>query len=436
MQTDIFADNNADLAELGLKSRVLQLRAHPAADIFPLMSEPEIWELGADIKAKGLRDPIVLHPDGSILDGRNRYRACLHARVTPTLERWTGAAGAELEFVISKNLQRRHLTESQRAIVAARIKEYRSPEALARKGKRTDLRADLRESDFGKTSEKVADELNVSARSVDSAARVLREGVPELVNAVETGTTSVHAAADIARLPKEEQTEIVARGEDEILRVAKELRKKKTREALHSSESNEHFTPAYIVEPARELLGDIDLDPASCVAANKVIRAKKFYDETRDGLSVHWFGRVFLNCPYGHNEANESNQGVWTSYLLEQYEARHTTAAFLVVNGVPDRKWFKPLWRFPICFPDDRIPFLDPETLEPQKSPTNGNALVYLGEDFKAFERLFSPIGQIVLPSKKHSLALVEVAAGRRSVKHPVLCPCFVCTTARGELRD
>ena len=107
-----------------------QLEFHEIANLFPLMEGKEFDELCSDIAANGLLDTIWLHPDGSILDGRNRYRACLHVGVEPRLETWRGIDA--LEFVLSKNLHRRHLNESQRAMIAARLVTM-SP------GTRTDL---------------------------------------------------------------------------------------------------------------------------------------------------------------------------------------------------------------------------------------------------------------------------------------------------------
>ena len=91
-----------------------RIRSHPTADLFPLLDDVELAQLALDIHEHGLRDPIVLHPDGSILDGRNRYHACRRANVEPRYRTWDGQPGTELAYVISVNLHRRHLSESQR----------------------------------------------------------------------------------------------------------------------------------------------------------------------------------------------------------------------------------------------------------------------------------------------------------------------------------
>jgi len=93
---------------------------HPAAELFPLMSGSDFDELVRDIKENGLVTPIVRTPDNLILDGRNRYRACEAAGIRPVYE---VHAGEPWRFVISTNLHRRHLTDSQRAMVAAKIAE-------------------------------------------------------------------------------------------------------------------------------------------------------------------------------------------------------------------------------------------------------------------------------------------------------------------------
>jgi hypothetical protein len=74
-----------------------------------------------------------------------------------------------------------------------------------------------------------ADLLNVSRRSVQTAKQVQERGAPELVAAVEQGKVSVSAAAEVATKPKDEQGEIVARGEKEILEAAKAIRAEKAR---------------------------------------------------------------------------------------------------------------------------------------------------------------------------------------------------------------
>jgi hypothetical protein len=94
--------------------------AHPCANIFPLLEGEPFDALIADIRTHGLREPITLTADGLILDGRNRYRACRQAKIEPHYETWDGV-GSPLAFVLSRNVHRRHLDESQRAVVAAKV---------------------------------------------------------------------------------------------------------------------------------------------------------------------------------------------------------------------------------------------------------------------------------------------------------------------------
>jgi N6-adenosine-specific RNA methylase IME4/ParB-like chromosome segregation protein Spo0J len=194
--------------------QVMELEFHPLANIFPLIEGAEFDALVDDIRANGLRENIVLL-DGAILDGRNRYRACLIAGTQPRTVEYFG--DDPVSFVVSLNLRRRHLDESQRAIVAAKL-------ANMRQGNFSKA-ANLPVSPVSQSS--AADMLNVSERTVRSARTVIDEGAPELVEAVEHGRVSVSAASDLATLPKQQQTEIVARGEKEILEAAKAIRQEK-----------------------------------------------------------------------------------------------------------------------------------------------------------------------------------------------------------------
>jgi hypothetical protein len=188
------------------------LEFHPLAELFPLVEGEEFAELVADISEHGLHEPIVLYED-RILDGRNRYRACLESGVEPAFETYT--SNNPLGYVISLNLRRRHLDKSQRAMVAAKL-------ATMGRGRPS------KNSPIGKISqEQAAELLNVGKRSVERAREVQEHGAPELVRAVEQGAVSVSAAADVATLQAPEQREIIARGERGILKAAQAIRARK-----------------------------------------------------------------------------------------------------------------------------------------------------------------------------------------------------------------
>ena len=162
-----------------------------------------------DIREHGLHEPIVVYED-KILDGRNRYRACEAAGLEPTFTVYTG--DDPVAYVISLNLRRRHLSESQRAMVAAKLATLKLGDNQHSEG-----------LPIGRSSEL----LTVGERSVARAREVQEYGAPELIHAVEQGAVSVSAAADVAMLPQLNQREIVARGQREILRAAQEIRARK-----------------------------------------------------------------------------------------------------------------------------------------------------------------------------------------------------------------
>jgi len=168
----------ADMVATGTKTGNMEI--HPLCGLFPLMSSAELAALKADIAAHGLREPITLH-EGAIVDGRNRYRACEELGIVPRFEQWDGK-GELLDFILSRNLHRRHLNESQRALVAARI-------ANMRQGARTDLEPSANLPEVVSQS-KAADLLNVSERSLRNAKVILTEA-PDLVPAIEAGEMTV-----------------------------------------------------------------------------------------------------------------------------------------------------------------------------------------------------------------------------------------------------
>jgi transposase len=164
------------------------LEFHPIANIFPLMEGEEFDQLVEDIRAKGLRERIVLH-EGKILDGRNRYRACL-----ATL--WDKRMGMDafvafdgddpLAYVISANLHRRHLTTQQRAAIAAEL-------ATMKSGTRTDLASNDARS-TGMSDAQAAKVMGVSEPSVERAKTRMRTD------------SEAHAKAKAGTLPRAKPT--------------------------------------------------------------------------------------------------------------------------------------------------------------------------------------------------------------------------------------
>lgn len=184
-----------------------------------MMSDQEYADLVADIREHGLREPVWLHRDGRIIDGRNRWRACQEIGHEAETRTYQGDDATLVAFVLSLNLHRRHLNESQRAMVAARV-------ANLKHGQRADRAANLPVSQA-----EAAAMLNVSERSVRSAEAVREQGVPELAAKVESGELAVSTAAAIAQAPAEEQREVIAADDErEIVRRAKEIMWRKREE--------------------------------------------------------------------------------------------------------------------------------------------------------------------------------------------------------------
>ncbi len=164
-----------------------------------------------------------------------------------------------------------------------------------------------------------------------------------------------------------------------------------------SSETNEWYTPANIIALAREVLGDIDLDPASCAAADLTVRAKDYYDQERNGLAQPWGGRIWLNPPYGKTRGR-SNQDVWAEKLIAEYTEGTTTAAVMLVKAAFGYAWFMRLWHtYPICILDERL-YFTPEDGEEDGQAKAATAILYFGPNVARFKQVFRPLGRVILP--------------------------------------
>jgi phage N-6-adenine-methyltransferase len=356
----------------------MELEFHPLANIFPLIEGAEFHALVEDIRLNGQREPIVLL-DGKILDGRNRYRACLLAGEEPASVTYYGEDA--VSFVISLNLRRRHLDETQRAVVAAKLANIKREDTLNKGPRSANLQNGISQSD-------AADMLNVSTRSVSSARKVIDEGVPKLVEALERGEIAVSAAAEIASLPQEYQQEIITSGSEAVKEAAAEIRHYRTQ----FTGNNEWYTPTKYVELARQLFGGkIDIDPASNELAQGVVQATEYYTKEMDGLNKDWTGNVWLNPPYSQPEIVN-----FTDKLVDEIDKGNAKSAILLTHNSTDTAWFQKVAQkaTAICFTRGRIKFYSPENQS--AAPTMGQAFCYFGHDISAFTRLFGDVGFVV----------------------------------------
>jgi hypothetical protein len=147
------------------------LEVHPVADLFPMLAEDELAELAADIKQRGLLQPVVLDPEGRVLDGRNRLAACEMAGVEPEFTTYEGDDPAG--YALAVNIARRHLTKGQKAMIIART-EYKN-----------------------------YTEAEISKQYVSWARQVQRHA-PDLADSVVSGARSLDAAYETARQRKKD----------------------------------------------------------------------------------------------------------------------------------------------------------------------------------------------------------------------------------------
>jgi ParB-like chromosome segregation protein Spo0J len=193
-----------------------KVKIHPAAELFPPMTDAEFQEFKKDIAANGLREPIVFWK-GQLLDGRHRLQACEELGIEPQdceldsdFDPWT--------YAISHNLHRRHLTTSQRTDVAEQI-------ATKRQGDGGPGRAKGSKDTFA--IDDAAKLMNVSPASIKRRREVRKNGSDKVNEAIRDGKLPVSTAAEFVKAvpDKAKQSEIVARGPESVREV---LKRKKT----------------------------------------------------------------------------------------------------------------------------------------------------------------------------------------------------------------
>lgn len=159
----------------------------------------------------------------------------------------------------------------------------------------------------------------------------------------------------------------------------------------HNSKNNEWYTPAYLVEAARKVMGTIDLDPASSAKANETVQASRYYDLEVDGLTQVWYGKVWLNPPYSRDLLPQ-----FIEAFLAKRSAGEFTEGMVLVNNATETKWFQQLIKraSAVCFLSKRVKFLD-ESGNPKNTPLQGQVVLYFGTETTEFAYQFDRFGWV-----------------------------------------
>ena len=356
--------------------------------LIPPLTVEEYDGLEKSILADGCRDALVLWGD-ILVDGHNRYEICTTHDVlfNTTQKDFADRDDAKL-WMMRNQLARRNLNDFQRIEIT-----YKCEDAV--KAKAAERQESTRFGGTGNislTAGQARDELGamagVSGKTYEHAVTVMEEAPEPVVEAARQNALSINAAYQVTQMEPEQQQEVAERIEqgEKPKDVVHDVQKRP--HVTNNSGCNEWYTPEKYLDLAREVLGEIDLDPASCAFANETVKARLFYSEEDDGLTKPWHGRVWMNPPYSADLVLK-----FAEKFVSEYNDGNVTEGIVLVNNATETAWFVSLVNVAtaVSFPRGRIRYQS-QTRE-SLAPLQGQAFLYFGENSDKFLQVFSEIG-------------------------------------------
>lgn len=198
-------------------------------------------------------------------------------------------------------------------------------------------------------------------------------------------------AVRVARVPAEEfERQVESENPPTITALAEQG--KRTAHVSHNSGENEWYTPPEYIAACKEVLREIDLDPASSDKAQETVGALSYYTIESDGLTQDWKGRVWMNPPYSSDLV-----GRFCEKLTQEILKGAVTEAIVLVNNATETRWFQGCAQIAAaaCFPQGRIRYLASDGM-PRYTPLQGQCFLYFGDYPKRFKEVFGRFGLVV----------------------------------------
>lgn len=159
---------------------------------------------------------------------------------------------------------------------------------------------------------------------------------------------------------------------------------------IQDSGDTEYYTDPKFVIAARQVMGSIDLDPASSIEANEIVRATNIYTKNDDSINQVWRGNVWMNHPFSRD-----NNPLFINKIIEDYKNGHIKQACFITYASTSEKWFKRLYDYPICFLVPRANYFRMDGTK-KSGVQKGSAVTYLGENKSKFCEIYSQYGEVL----------------------------------------
>ena len=350
--------------------------------VMPELTAEEYAELKADISQRGVMIPIEYDENGHVLDGYHRLQICkeLGIKDFPKVIRAGMTETEKLTHARKLNIARRHLTQEQ---------------------KRTLIREQLKETPE-QSDRQIAKSLGVNHETVGIQRKQLEAGGEIRHLDTSIGTDGKEYPRQIEH--KRVISQFIVPSSDEVFTAESSTGHEDSDErnknnghvetikphVSYNSGNNEWYTPEEYITLAREVMGSIDLDPASSDKANEVVQALRYYTAKDNGLSQEWYGNIWLNPPYSAELITK-----FADKFIAEIE--HISQAIILVNNATETEWFNKLANkaSAVCFPKGRVKFYAPNG--EIGAPLQGQSLLYYGVNTEKFRQKFQVKGWCAL---------------------------------------